>query len=82
MISQEKYIKELLKKLHMTEEKPIETLMGTSSKLDTDEPGPHVNETTYSGIIGSLLYLTSSRPDIVISVGCMQNFKPILRSLT
>lgn len=56
MISQEKYIKELLKKFHTTEAKPIETHMGTSSKLDTDGPGPDVNETMYRGIIGSLRY--------------------------
>ncbi|XP_015167182.1 uncharacterized mitochondrial protein AtMg00810-like [Solanum tuberosum] len=49
--------------------KPIDTPMGTNSKLDADEPGPMVNETMYRGIICSLMYLTSSKPDIVFSVG-------------
>lgn len=42
-ICQEKYIKELLKKFHMMDAKPIDTLMGTNSKLDVDEPNPMMN---------------------------------------
>ena len=74
-ICQEKYIKELLKKFQMLDAKPINTPMGTNSKLDADEPGPKVNETMYRGIIGSLLYLTASRPDIVFSVGMCARFQ-------
>ncbi|XP_070055504.1 secreted RxLR effector protein 161-like [Nicotiana tomentosiformis] len=40
-----------------------------------DEPGSSVNETMYRGIIGSLLYLTASRPDIVFSVGLYARFQ-------
>ena len=67
-IIQEKYTKELLKKFNMFDFKPIDTHMGTNSKLAADEADPLVNQTMYRGIIGSLLYLNASRPDIVYSV--------------
>ena len=69
--SQEKYIKVLLKKFNMFDSIPIDTTMGTNSKLIEDEYDFLVNQTMYRGIIGSLLYLTVSRPDIVYSVGNM-----------
>lgn len=50
-ISQEKYIRDFLKKYQMMDVKPIDTPMGTSSKFDSDEPGPKVSETMYRGII-------------------------------
>ncbi|XP_070025690.1 secreted RxLR effector protein 161-like [Nicotiana sylvestris] len=40
-----------------------------------DETGSPVNQTMYRGIIGSLLYLTTSRPDIVFSVGLCARFQ-------
>ena len=64
-ICQEKYIKELLKKFIMFDSKPIDTPMGTNSKLVVEESDPLVNQTMYRGIIGYLLYLTASSPDIV-----------------
>ena len=49
--------------------------MGTNSKMIVEESDPLVNQTLYRGIIGSLLYLTSSRPDIVYSVGMCAMFQ-------
>ncbi|XP_070040007.1 uncharacterized protein [Nicotiana tomentosiformis] len=69
MISQQEYIKELLKRFEMESSKTIDTLIVTTTCLDMDEHGSPVNKTMYRGIIGSLLYLTASRPDIVFSVG-------------
>ncbi|XP_075080458.1 secreted RxLR effector protein 161-like [Nicotiana tabacum] len=40
-----------------------------------DETGSPMNQTMYRGIIGSLLYLTASRPDIVFSVGLCARFQ-------
>ena len=74
-ICQEKYIKELLKKFNMFDSKPIDTPMGTNSKMIVEESDPLVNQTMYRGIIGSLLYLTASRPDIVYSVGMCARFQ-------
>ncbi|XP_070014223.1 uncharacterized mitochondrial protein AtMg00810-like [Nicotiana sylvestris] len=67
--SQQKYIKELLKRLDMEASKVIDTPISTATQLDMDESGSPVNQTMYRGINGSLLYLTESRLDIVFSVG-------------
>ncbi|XP_075086504.1 uncharacterized protein LOC142169171 [Nicotiana tabacum] len=66
MISQQKYIKELLKRFDTEGSKITDTPISTATHLDMDEPGSRANETMYRGIIGSLLYLTASRPDIVL----------------
>ena len=69
-INQAKYCKELLKKFGMESAKEISTPMGTGCYLDKDEGGKPIDPSKYRGIIGSLLYLTASRPDIMFSV-CM-----------
>ncbi|WVZ52672.1 hypothetical protein U9M48_003709, partial [Paspalum notatum var. saurae] len=67
-IHQEKYCKDLLKKFKMDDCKPIETLMSTREHLDADVDGKSIDQSTYRSMIGSLLYLTTSRPDITSSV--------------
>ena len=69
-ISQEKYTKDLLKRFTMDECMPIKTPMPSNGHLDLDEGGKIVDHTLYHSMIGSLLYLTASRPDIMFSV-CM-----------
>ncbi|KAK2435258.1 hypothetical protein QL285_020332 [Trifolium repens] len=69
-IYQTKYCLELLKKFGMTDSKIMETPMASTCALSKDEEGKDVEITKYRGIIGSLLYLTASRPDIMFSV-CM-----------
>ncbi|KZV29782.1 hypothetical protein F511_33524 [Dorcoceras hygrometricum] len=69
-ISQAKYTKEILKKFGMENCSPTATPMSTPIKLDKDEAGTTVEVTMYQGMIGSLLYLTASRPDIMFLV-CM-----------
>ncbi|KAL6332324.1 hypothetical protein AAG906_004888 [Vitis piasezkii] len=49
----------------------MKTLMSSSIKLDKDEKGKSINSTMYRGMIGSLLYLTASRPDIIYLKGTM-----------
>ena len=61
-ISQEKYTNDLLKRFKMDECKPIKTPMPTNGHLDLDEGGNPVDQTLYRSMIGSLLYLTASRP--------------------
>ncbi|RVW21028.1 hypothetical protein CK203_112805 [Vitis vinifera] len=51
----------------MEEAKTMKTPMSSSIKLDMDEKGKPINSTMYRGMIGSLLYLTASRPDIMYS---------------
>jgi len=59
MIHQQKYVKELLKRFGMDSSKPIDTLISPSTKLIIDDGSPSVEEKTYRGMIGSLLYLTA-----------------------
>ncbi|XP_059285580.1 secreted RxLR effector protein 161-like [Lycium ferocissimum] len=50
--------------------------IATATKLTLDKVGPPIEQKLYSGMIGSLLYLTSSRPNIVFSVGLCERFQP------
>jgi len=59
----------------MDQAKPISTPMHPSQILDSDEKGKKVFESIYRGMIGSLLYLTASRPDIQLSVGICARFQ-------
>ncbi|XP_016440612.1 secreted RxLR effector protein 161-like [Nicotiana tabacum] len=59
----------------METSKVIDTPIATLTRLDMDEAGSPVNQTMYRGIIGSLFYLTASRPDIVFSVGLCPRFQ-------
>jgi hypothetical protein len=54
----------------MKDAKPIKTPMGTNGHLDLDTGGKSVDQKVYRSMIGSLLYLCASRPDIMLSV-CM-----------
>nr|XP_016433377.1 PREDICTED: uncharacterized mitochondrial protein AtMg00810-like [Nicotiana tabacum] len=67
-ICQTKYTKELIQNFGMSNAKAIGTPMGPSTSLDKDEQGIPIDETKYRGMIGSLLYLTASRPNIMFSV--------------
>ncbi|GKB09032.1 retrovirus-related pol polyprotein from transposon TNT 1-94 [Tanacetum coccineum] len=67
-INQAKYALEILKKHGMEKGQSIGTPMATKPKLDADLSGEPVDQTDYRSKIGSLMYLTSSRPDIVQAV--------------
>jgi hypothetical protein len=60
----------MLKKFDMENAKPIKTPMSTQGHLDLNEDGKAVDQKVYRSMIGSLLYLYASRPDIMLSV-CM-----------
>ena len=53
----------------------IETLMSSITKLDKDKKGKDVNQKLYRGMIGLLLYLTASRPDIMFCVCLCARFQ-------
>jgi hypothetical protein len=67
---QTKYTSDMLKKLDMANAKPINTPMAVNGHLDLNEDGKPVDQKVYRSMIGSLLYLCASRPDIMLSV-CM-----------
>nr|GEW05456.1 retrovirus-related Pol polyprotein from transposon TNT 1-94 [Tanacetum cinerariifolium] len=64
-INQSKYVHEILQKYGLNTYDIVGTLMDIKDKLDLDQIGTPVDATKYSSMIGALMYLTSSRPDIV-----------------
>jgi hypothetical protein len=70
VVSQTKYTQDLLKRFGMKDAKPAKTLMGTDGHVDLNKGGKPIDQKTYRSMIGSLLYLCASRPDIMLSV-CM-----------
>ncbi|GJW54638.1 retrovirus-related pol polyprotein from transposon TNT 1-94 [Tanacetum coccineum] len=73
--NQSKYVKEMLKKFGLEDSKSIKTPMSTETKLTRDEDEEPIDDTKYRGIIGSLLYLTASRLDIMFSVCLCARFQ-------
>ncbi|GJR22355.1 integrase, catalytic region, zinc finger, CCHC-type containing protein [Tanacetum coccineum] len=69
-LNQSKYALESLKKYGMESSDPVDTSMVEKSKLDEDTQGKVVDPTHYRRMIGTLMYLTASRPDLTFVV-CM-----------
>ncbi|GKD03883.1 retrovirus-related pol polyprotein from transposon TNT 1-94 [Tanacetum coccineum] len=70
-LNQSKYALEIIKKYGMETSEPVDTPMVEKSKLDEDPQGKAVDPTRYRGMIGSLMYLTSSRPDLQFDDSCI-----------
>ena len=79
-ISQAKYAKNLMKMFGLECVKHWDTLMSTILKLSKDASGKNVEQILYRGMIGSLLYLTASRPNISLVWVYVLGTKWILRS--
>nr|GEV10655.1 hypothetical protein [Tanacetum cinerariifolium] len=69
-INHSKYALESLKKYCFKSCDPVDTPMVEKSKLDEDKEGKAVDPSHYHGMIGTLLYLTASRPDLQFAI-CM-----------
>ncbi|GJY54655.1 hypothetical protein Tco_0446319 [Tanacetum coccineum] len=69
-INQSKYAQEILKKFGFDSCTPIDTPMAERPDLDEDKGGKLIDPTRFHGMVGSLMYLSASRPDIVFAV-CM-----------
>ncbi|XP_057443256.1 uncharacterized mitochondrial protein AtMg00810-like [Lotus japonicus] len=74
-IHQTKYIKDMLKKYNMHKSNEMSTLMYPNTVLDKNDESSPIDPTSYKGMIGSHLYLTSSRPDIMYSVCLCARFQ-------
>nr|GEY97513.1 uncharacterized mitochondrial protein AtMg00810-like [Tanacetum cinerariifolium] len=74
-ISQDKYVAEILRKFGYTEGKSASTPIDTEKPLLKDPDGEDVDVHTYMSMIGSLMYLTSSRPDIMFAVCACARFQ-------
>jgi hypothetical protein len=74
-VHQAKYTKDIVRKFKMEDSKAMATPMSTTTALDADEEGEHVDQKEYQSMIGSLLYLTATRPDIQFSVCLCARFQ-------
>ncbi|XP_019077634.1 uncharacterized mitochondrial protein AtMg00810-like [Vitis vinifera] len=73
-LCKKKYAKDLLKKFEMLECKPISTPMEPNAKMCEHEGKDLKDATMYRQLVGSLLYLTLTRPDISYAVGVMSQY--------
>jgi len=70
-IFQKKYIKEILEKFKMSNCNPMNTLIATGMKLSREGNGDFIDSTLFKSLVGSLRYLTITRPDIVYGIRFM-----------
>eukprot|EP00253_Pinus_taeda_P013919 PITA_13919 len=73
-LSQKKYIGDLLNRFGMTECNPLSTPMEQNLKLTSIEGKEFEDATKYRQLIGGLIYLTTTRPDISFVVGILSRF--------
>eukprot|EP00253_Pinus_taeda_P018028 PITA_18028 len=73
-LSQKKYTRDLLNKFGMTECNPLTTIMEQNLKLTSIEGKKFEDATKYRQLVGSLNYLTTTRPDILFVVGILSRF--------
>ena len=66
-INQGKYVRDLLSKFNLHTVSSMKTPMAHPNNLSLDPSGKSVNETSYRGMVASLMYLTASRPDIMFA---------------
>ncbi|GJV60010.1 putative ribonuclease H-like domain-containing protein [Tanacetum coccineum] len=67
-ISQDKYVQDMLRRFDMESVRPATTPYEAAKPKSKDEPDDAVNVHLYRSMIGSLMYLTASRPDIMFAV--------------
>jgi hypothetical protein len=65
----------MLKKFQMEDSSPVSTPMVVGCKLSKDDISLDVDQRTYHSMIGSLLYITISRPDIMLAVGMVGHYQ-------
>ncbi|KAK9697999.1 hypothetical protein RND81_08G075800 [Saponaria officinalis] len=73
-ISQTKYAQEILKKFKMENCKPVSTPLVLNEKLSKDDGSKEVDLKQYRSLVGSLLYLTATRPDLMFATNLLSRF--------
>jgi hypothetical protein len=74
LVTQSKYTKELLRRFNMNECKAVSIPLEHNAKLYNDDETKEVENTLYRQLVGSLNYLTTTRPDIAYSVNILSQF--------
>uniref|UniRef100_A0A2N9F495 Reverse transcriptase Ty1/copia-type domain-containing protein n=1 Tax=Fagus sylvatica TaxID=28930 RepID=A0A2N9F495_FAGSY len=80
ILSQQRYITDILHRTHMLEAKPITTPMASTTSLSAFDGEPFSDHTLFRSTVGALQYLTITRPDIAFTVNKLSQFmhKPTL----
>ncbi|GAA0152655.1 hypothetical protein LIER_37534 [Lithospermum erythrorhizon] len=73
-MSQWKYAEQILSKFRMKDCKPVSTPAETSMKLRVNSNKESVNPTLFKSLVGSLRYLTFTRPDIMYALGLVSRY--------
>ncbi|CAJ2627755.1 unnamed protein product [Trifolium pratense] len=73
-VCQQKYAKEVLKKFNMEDCKPVATPMNQKEKFSKEDGAERVDENLYRSLIGCLMYLTATRPDIMYAVSLLSRY--------
>ncbi|XP_050902851.1 uncharacterized mitochondrial protein AtMg00810-like [Lathyrus oleraceus] len=79
-LCQSKYVKNIVKKFGLENTSHKRTTTPTHLKLSKDEKDISVDQSLYRSMIGSLLYLTTSRPDITFAIGVCVRYQPELKA--
>jgi len=79
-ICQTKYEKDILKRFRMVNCKPTVTPIATGTKLSNNDEGSFVDPNLYKKLGGSLMDLTTTRPDIMFAVSLLSRFMKTLKS--
>ncbi|GKV39929.1 hypothetical protein SLEP1_g47623 [Rubroshorea leprosula] len=73
-LSQKKYAQDMMKKFNMGYSKPISTPLVLNCKMSKNDGSAYVDASWYRSIIGSLLYLTATRPDIMFVASLLSRY--------
>ena len=79
-IFQHKYATDILQRFGMDKFKPTETPISLGIKLTKNDDGPTINSTLHKRMVGSLMYLTATRPpDLIYDVNLISRFMKSLK---
>jgi hypothetical protein len=73
-VCQQKYATKIIKIFHMEECNPAKAPIPLGTKLSKQDEGPTMDYTIYKSLVGSLLYLTTTRPDIMYATNFVSRF--------
>jgi hypothetical protein len=73
-VCQQKYATDILKRFRMDKCKPTETPIALGTKLSKQDEGSTIDSTLYKRLVGSLMYLTATRPDIMYATSFVSRF--------